>query len=314
MNKKNLLILGLLTVFLAGCNNGLIKKRSLNTKSWGYEQNAIDPISGSDTRVERFEVRTGDCGRNSGWNDCKTDRERSEISVGPNLSVNGNYWVGYYIYIPEDFVSSSKVKTTLGQIHMRGGFSGSAGGHKSFPPLIQLNAFNDVFLTQYHRLTGSANNIIDVSDTRELIKLTDMKGKWTHIMMNLQSKGRISTLEIFVDGVLKEIFEQSLPRAPSSYYLKYGIYRSFVSKHGSPMPTQIAYYKDVSISSSRAEVDPFYDPKSSVMSVEAMKRKELIEKEKHKASVEALKTIEGKKTEACADKAFVLLTGISCNN
>ena len=45
---------------------------------------------------------------------------------------------------------------------------------------------------------------------------------------------------------------------PKEYYVKYGIYRSFVSRHGGPMPVQILYFDEVKMGRSRAdaEVDP----------------------------------------------------------
>lgn len=293
-------------------NADMKKERSLNSKQWGYLL-VNDPIlKDNDVKVERFEVRSGDCGRDSTWDDCETDRERSEISVKKNLSTNGNYWIGFSIFLPNDFKSSSRVRTTLGQIHMKGGFSGVAGGFKSFPPLLQLNAYGDSFITQYHRLSGSKTKIIDKGDYRGLLSLAEMRGKWTHVMINLNSQGKSSIVEIFIDGQLKERFEQKLPGVPKYYYLKYGIYRSFVSRHGEAMPNQVVMFKDIKISKNRSDVDPYYASISAREPQESEIRNLLIEHEKKVKSLENFQTIEGKKSEACKDENFIKLMGKIC--
>jgi len=55
-------------------------KRSLNNKSYGYS--VVKDFTGRSgvEFVERFEVRAGDCGSSSQWSDCRSDRERSELS------------------------------------------------------------------------------------------------------------------------------------------------------------------------------------------------------------------------------------------
>lgn len=298
-------------LMLAACNASLVKKRSLNTTAWGYSYSK-DPASiNGGGKVERFEVRPGDCGTDSGWSDCDTDRERSEISVKPVLSAYRNHWIGYSIFMPKDFESSPSVRTTLGQIHIKGGFSGSAGGFKSFPPLIQINAYGDGYVTQYHRLSGSKSKIVDESDYRRLIGLSEMKGRWVNVLLNLSSKGPSSVLEIYIDGSLVERFEQSLPNSPAGFYFKYGIYRSFISRHGKPMPTQVVYFKDVKIGSERKDVDPNGE-KFTVNPADSSLREKLILREKEVADFYSFKTLDGKQKEACKDPAFVEITGSSC--
>jgi transposase-like protein len=42
---------------------------------------------------------------------------------------------------------------------------------------------------------------------------------------------------------------------PQDYYVKYGLYRSFVSRHSGPMPTQVAFYDEVRIGNDRPSVE-----------------------------------------------------------
>ena len=57
---------------------------------------------------EKFEVRPGDCSRSTegGWDDCKNDRERSELSQRGNTQKEGDeYWYRWSIYIPESQIN-----------------------------------------------------------------------------------------------------------------------------------------------------------------------------------------------------------------
>ncbi|NBT42441.1 MAG: hypothetical protein EBT20_18595, partial [Alphaproteobacteria bacterium] len=59
-------------------------KRSLNNKKYGYE--VINDFTGAapTTKIEKFEVRPGDCSTDGKWSDCKNDRERSELGGKKN--------------------------------------------------------------------------------------------------------------------------------------------------------------------------------------------------------------------------------------
>jgi len=67
-------------VFLTGCNvDRLPGSRSLNDTPHGYQIVNAPVRAGQES--QRFEVRPGDCGKSKTWNDCETDRERSEIAL-----------------------------------------------------------------------------------------------------------------------------------------------------------------------------------------------------------------------------------------
>ncbi|MEY5028049.1 MAG: hypothetical protein RLZ63_364 [Pseudomonadota bacterium] len=73
--------------------------------------------------------------------------------------------------------------------------------------------------------------------------------------MHLDVRERKTSVKIFFNGKIAADFEQVLPRHPQRYYLKYGIYRSFVSRHGGPMPTQVVYYDEVKVGATREVVE-----------------------------------------------------------
>lgn len=252
------LMLTLLGMSLSGCvTTGLTGvQRSLSDTPWGYQivQSPHPVYLGK--KSQRFEVRPGDCSANSGWNDCKTDRERSEVTAtSARFPLGSQNWISFLIYLPEDFETSNSVNADLGQIYMRGGFSGYAGGFRSFPPLLQLNAIGKIYTACFHMLSGTEDQIQDHCESRLIANLADMRGKWSRITIHLDAKQKAPAVRIFFNGAQVAAFSQTLSRDPQEYYLKYGIYRSFVSRHGKPMPTQVVYYDEVKTGSTRAEVE-----------------------------------------------------------
>lgn len=232
-------------------------ERSLNNKAWGYGYARDLVLAGE--RSQRFEVRAGDCAEDPGWSDCKNDRERSEISVSsPKLFPGDKKFIAWNIYLPDDFQTSTQVNTTLGQIHQRGGPGGTAGGLPSFPPLLQFEALGESYNVCWHKLSGDARNVKDICVTHELARVADMRGKWTEIVMAVDLSMQTGGATIYVNGQAKATYRDPLlVFEPKELYLKYGIYRSFVSKHGGPMPTQVAYYDEVRIADKLSHASRF---------------------------------------------------------
>ena len=81
-----------------------------------------------------------------------------------------------------------------------------------------------------------------------------MRGRWTDVMVHLDSRGT-GVIEIFLNGERKARSTGFIRFRPQEYYVKYGLYRSFVSRHGRPMPTQVAFYDEVRIGNDRPSVE-----------------------------------------------------------
>lgn len=235
-------------------------ERSLNNKAWGYGF-ARDVVQAGE-RSQRFEVRPGDCADDPGWSDCKNDRERSEISVSsPKLFPGEKKFITWNMYLPEDFQTSTRVNTTLGQIHQRGGPGGTAGGLPSFPPLLQFEAIGDSYNICWHKLSGDPRNVKDTCVTHEIARVADMRGMWTEIVMAVDLSKQTGGATIYVNGQAKAIYPEPLiVFEPKELYLKYGIYRSFVSKHGGPMPTQVVYFDEVRVADKLTHASRFVCP------------------------------------------------------
>ena len=73
-------------------------------------------------------------------------------------------------------------------------------------------------------------------------------------MIQLDARGT-GLLEIYLNGERKVRTTDIIRFQPDEYFVKYGLYRSFVSRHGGPLPTQVAYFDEVSIGPDRASVE-----------------------------------------------------------
>ena len=222
---------------------------------------------------QRFELRDGDCFGDDVWSDCDTDRERVEFSAEPHQRPKKTQCYGYSLMLSEDFIDIYPVHTSLGQVHQKGGPTGTAEGMASFPPLIQIDALNGNLQFNWHKLSGSATNVIDMGmgDFYKLKSLEDMKGVWTDISFCLDFKNK--RMDAWVDGIKKvEILESPIFFKPKSIYFKHGIYRSFIKRYKShayytdeswngKMPTQTVFFDEIRRGNSIKKVDININPK-----------------------------------------------------
>ena len=83
-----------------------------------------------------------------------------------------------------------------------------------------------------------------------------MQGKWTDVQFEIDTSSRTGKLKVWVNGQVKaDIASPVVTWDPDYFYFKYGIYRSFVSRHGAPMPTHIAYFDEVRIANRVSQID-----------------------------------------------------------
>ena len=211
---------------------------------------------------QKFELRNGDCFGDENWNDCDNDRQRIELSSEPNQPISGKQCYGYSIKLSNNFTDIRKVSTTLGQIHQKGGPTGKANSLSSFPPLIQIDARKGNLYLNWHKLSGSKNNVKDESNYFKLKTLKSMKGVWTDISLCLDFENK--RIDAWVDGNnIVKILESPIFFEPKSIYFKHGIYQSFISNYTSfkgETPTQIVYYDEVRRGTSIEDVDVNVNP------------------------------------------------------
>lgn len=208
-------------------------QRSLNNTAHGY---AIieDPTASAPTKfVERFEVRSGDCGTGSSWNDCTNDRERSELSEKNKSSTRGTTsWYGWSLFVPENYVNIYPTKVAFGQFHQA----------KSHPVWMFQNSSGGYFLDD--QVHGSTRKYY------QLINDADLRGKWhrieVHARWTIKDDG---FFRVWVNGKQKVYFSGQTMTAMGVYF-KYGLYRSFISRYkdangGDEVPSQIVLYANV---------------------------------------------------------------------
>jgi len=207
------------------------------------------------SQYQGFELRDGDCGSYSDWDDCANDRERVEFTAEPFLPPRGKQCIAFSIMLDENFTLGSFNQTTLAQIQQRGGPTGFMEGYESRPGVLMFHAQDGYYDFDWLYLHGSRTDIKQTDLKFRLLSLDEMKGKWTDISFCLDfAKNNMS---LWVNG--KRKFNINQPptglHLPESIYFKYGIYRSFGSKQLSIVPTQIVYYDEIRRGSSIEEVD-----------------------------------------------------------
>ncbi len=214
-----------------------------NTTQHGFAK--VQDLTRMGKRAQRFEVRAGDCGWDDGWSDCDNDRERSELYVKKDWRAGTDQWIAFSMYLPADFKTSTRVRTTVGQVKMKGGPTGFAGGFPSEPGVFQMEMLGNRYFLRVHVLSGPFENVRNDIKDYNLASISELRGKWTDFVVRVNTKGAQPTLEVFRNGTRVVLHNYTQNYAPKAYYFKYGIYRSFVSKHRGPMPTQVVYIDEV---------------------------------------------------------------------
>lgn len=203
-------------------------------------------------RVERFELRSGDCPIST--NDCNKDRERVEFSEGnPGFRMGKEYWVAWSVYLPADFPLTSPLRTKVGQFHQKGTSGPELLFHLSDKHLI-------LHLANPNELDDDPMNPIEPFIWKPVHSRNAMLGSWTRIMVNSKwTRSKDGFVRVFVNG--KQVLDYTGPTtndANNPVYFKYGIYRSFIRKYGSKNPpTLVAYYRDIIRGKTREAVEGF---------------------------------------------------------
>lgn len=207
-------------------------RRSLNSKAHGYEV-LKDPTGTAPTlKVEKFVVKDGDCARSQTWDDCQTDRERSELSEQKRTNPEGRKLrYTWSVYLPPDYVDIDPAKVALGQFHQDGD-----GGPLWMFQLSKSGYYLDApFLTDHEKYP--------------LIDLEKMKGRWTAITVEVVWSSSAGSFDVLVNGERKVAYKGPTKQKKPVYF-KYGLYRSFLSRYKSArqvktLPTQEVLFSDV---------------------------------------------------------------------
>lgn len=243
----------------AGIAERLTGYRSLSDTKWGYS--VIKGLARAGTKSQRFELRPGDCGQGKGWNDCETDRERSEYILNKKVHLLPEAWIGFSIFFPQDFRSAKKVQTKVFQLNMRDGPKQTTSGNDfhQLVSLVNIQVENGNLTVCLYRFSkNNQNRWTDQCDKTRLGALSAYKGKWTDVVVRYAGEGR-GFFELYFNGHRVAREDDIVRFRPRDVYVKYGLYRPRVSKESGKLPTQIVFFDEIRIGKSLAEVrvDPF---------------------------------------------------------
>lgn len=218
-------------------------KRSLNTTPYGYAVVADPTGQAPVAKVERFEVRSGDCGTEA-FDDCANDRERSELSEhGARNREGDDWWYGWSLYVPPDWPTVYPTKTALAQFH-----------DVDAPPSWMFE--NEAGGYWLDRHIGRDRDRLTL-----LVPGGEWRGRWHRIETHVRwSRGDDGVFQVWADGVAKYDYRGPTMTADSVFF-KYGVYRSFISRYkkaagASEVPAQTAYYAAVRRSPTRDGLAP----------------------------------------------------------
>ena len=195
----------------------------------------VEKSKGHPTRLGqqslRFEVKSGDCGYNKGWDDCKKDRERHELSR--NRHSDGEYWYAWSIYLPKDFKNIYPTKLAMGQFHQ-------SKGHVVW---MFQNADGGYFVD--NQVYGRT------SRTDRILNQEEMVSRWNDILIHANwTDKNIGFFRVWVNGKLSYKYNGPTKSKGKKVYQKFGVYRSFMSRYKMAknvdlVPGQVVYFDEV---------------------------------------------------------------------
>jgi len=194
-----------------------------------YGLRVVDKKDGHPVRAGsksmRFELRDGDCNDPPppNWNDCKTDRERFELS-GKDMFDGEEGWYAWSIFIPKDYVDIETGATDLGQFNLEPGedpdpccvftINKKKSGYE-----LELNILKSNKWT--HKSVA-----LNLSDE-------EMSGNWSDFIINFKwSKKDDGFIKLWLNNEL--VYEhsgQNFSKDTEATYFKFGIYRSALSRY-----------------------------------------------------------------------------------
>lgn len=257
MRLNNALLFGIMGV-IAGCTTpandigGTFNIQNNTSLEQGlshgqpYQFAAVQSFARRGQQSQRFEIRHGDCGGNSVYDDCTNDRgrvERKELPKNTFSPPGEGVWYGYSIYIPSDFESLGRANTSLSQAKVES---------EAFP--LWALILND-------------NSYVLYSDDEKchIGSVQSWIGAWNDITVyaNYSEGGQDVYFQLFRNGSLlcqrnEPIMHQSMWGRDQQIGFKYGIYNSSLSRYlanHAELPTHVIHYDEMLAGPRREDVD-----------------------------------------------------------
>lgn len=202
------------------------------------------------TRVERFELRNGDC---SGT-DCTRDRERVEFIQERGPRNGTEVWVGYSVMLDPSWPDvGPDMNTKIGQFHLPK-YRGRGQG-----PTLLMEVTDDCLVVSVKDPTVADDDPMNPAPNMAwdcVAPRDQFIGRFNRIMVNaIWSTGADGFMTVYLNGQPVWSYQGQTINVNVAPYFRYGIYRSFISRCAGGCGTQTAYYHSVVQGRNRADVE-----------------------------------------------------------
>jgi len=270
----------------------------LSDPSWAIST-VEDPTGLAPTpRVQKFELRTGDCSARPPYDDCRDGAERAALSEPiPTQSRSGvGQWLRFQVYLPEDFESTYPAKNRLAEFV----------DHRAqdVPWALEIGSTGVLWLGR--RIDGDEEYF-------SLVEAGALRGEWLDVIVNVQWSTKAGAFNLWINGEQRAAFTG--PTCDKcSVFFTYGISRVGVAQFrkrfpAKPLPTQTVYFTPVEVAVS----DPGWIVPAAPTEAAHEERADVLEDTAAKPAVsepesEAPKE-EGTETQSAQDKALATEEG-----
>lgn len=181
-----------------------------------------------------FTNAPGECGWNDSWNDCKNDRERTELSMS-QFAKNGVKWAKFSIYIPEETNCTQGVSCSLWQLHTKSG-----------QPAYMLRwKYNQLMMSDFPNAEG-----VGPKEHYIVRDVESIKGKWLDFVVYIEQYDRPKKgkLVMWLNGEkVVDHFGYRKNFRGKNNYMKFGIYKSWISRAQTERKPMKIYYDSITI-------------------------------------------------------------------
>lgn len=193
------------------------------------------PVS-TGKRAVKISLKPGDCGANSGYDDCKNDRARFELSEDAQASTNGKKLIREFkLYLPKQERLRPKGENImfLSQLNF--------GDSKTFGTLayLEVGADGDLYVRTQKGFTWEIQQIYPA--------YKDPYNKWISVRYEIDSTAADNgVFKVYLDDKLVvDQVRPTLPSAEGQNYLRVGIYNAFLSQATEPYMEQVVYFDQI---------------------------------------------------------------------
>ena len=210
--------------------------RFLTDKEWAVTEVGDPTGLASDSIVQRFELRPGDCLSEPPFNDCENSVERAELAqdINPSSFSSDAYWYRWEVFFPEDFKGSYPARNRHGQ------FIDKATGSAAW--VFEIGSTGALWF---------GSRFDDESRFFSLINERELRGQWHEIIVEGVWNNPDGRINVWVNRE-QRVRYRGVTCGRCQIFLSYGISRIGVNEFNKrypdkALPVQVVYYLPVRI-------------------------------------------------------------------